>query len=108
MARKQQEIPGTEPKRHDRLENCSEAYHHIVLDRLAMQVKEAEAKSELRGEIEKLVADGKLVLPEGSDDEPKVIYKYQGDEGEVAIRYGRKDVIKVGKAKNAGGPTVEA
>lgn len=99
MARKQQEIPGTEPKRIQRVEDRAEAYRLIVRDRLEMQTKEAEAKADLEREINKQIEAGKLSVPPGSDEEPVPIYRYQSDDGEMVIRWGRTEQVRVGKAK---------
>lgn len=100
MPRKQLEIEGTAPKRIQRLEDCAEAYRNIVLDRVEMQKKETEAKQTLLAEIQKQITAGRLVPHVDTDGEVVPVYRFDSDEGEIVIRYGKKEAVRVGKAKD--------
>lgn len=103
MARgKQLAIAGTEPTRNVEIEDAAAIYRGHMLERMDMTKREKEAKDALIGVVQKQVEDGKLELPPGwSDGEVVTVYRFQGDDGEeLEIKYGRKDQVRVRKAKD--------
>lgn len=101
--KKQPSLPGEgmESENIPDLEEAADKYRDLVTKRMALQKDEEQAKADLIGEIHKQIQGGHLKQPPESDSSLVAIYRYQDDDGvERMIKWGRKEAVKVNKAKD--------
>lgn len=98
MARKQQQIPGTETPADDDLERMADEYHHACTSRRDAQETEATKRAILLEGIETRIKDGRLKAPQGDNTQ---VYQYVDDDGKKRfVHYvGGKPKVKVNSAK---------
>lgn len=103
MARKQTELdhPDIKKKRNQEIEEAAATYRKAVLERVAYQKLEIEAKAELMAIVAKQFEAGSLKFPDGTaDGEVVTVYSFDDDEGQkLELKYGTKNQVRVRAAK---------
>jgi hypothetical protein len=99
--RKQLDVPGTTTDRIQEIDDLANAVYELTHDRMALQVKENEARVELKAAIRKAVEAGKIKLAPNADGEIVPVYSFTGDDGDLVVKYGHVEGVKVNKAKEA-------
>lgn len=101
---KQLRIAGTERKGDVEIEDAAQIYRGHMLTRMEFGKKEKTAKDELIALVKRKVDEGSLELPPGTlDGEVVTVYRFEGEDGEeLEVKYGRKNQVRVRKAKETG------
>ena len=101
MAKRQLNIAGTEPETNHEIEDAASIYRGHMLDRMENTKLEKGAKEALIAVVHKQVETGKLKLPPNAKDgEVVTVYTFHSDEGDMEVKYGVKEQVRVRKVKD--------